>query len=225
MTPAQSDLPGLSGLSKHRLEALTDGIFAVAMTLLVIELKFPETLHIQTQEQLLDALVHLIPKFIAWVISFVVLAIFWVSHHRLFHFVRHVDVRLQWLTIFYLACVSLMPFSSSLSGEYGGALVSQIFYSVNMMLLGMMALLKSRYVFRHPALCAPPMPLSVFKGARIRTSGLITVAMLAIVVTWALPGMGSIGNIAFMLMIVFGKIGRRVEMREAQSQQAAIQSV
>jgi len=209
-------------LTKHRLEALTDGIFAVAMTLLVIELKIPETLHVHTEQELLQAVANLLPKFIAWIISFFVLAIFWVSHHRLFHFVRHVDGKLSWLTIGYLAGVSLMPFSSALAGEYGGALTSQIIYSANMILLGTMALLKSRYVHRHPELCAVAMPLGMYKGARIRTSGLIAVAIAAILITWALPGRGVIGNTAFMLMFVFGKIGRGVEAREAAIRQANI---
>ena len=209
-------------LTKHRLEALTDGIFAVAMTLLVIELKIPETLHVHTEQELLQAVANLLPKFIAWIISFGVLAIFWVSHHRLFHFVRHVDGKLSWLTIGYLAGVSLMPFSSALAGEYGGALTSQIIYSANMILLGTMALLKSRYVHRHPELCAVAMPLGMYKGARIRTSGLIAVAIAAILITWALPGRGVIGNTAFMLMFVFGKIGRGVEAREAAIRQANI---
>ncbi|MBL0123579.1 MAG: DUF1211 domain-containing protein [Betaproteobacteria bacterium] len=212
-------------VTKHRLEALTDGIFAVAMTLLVIELKIPEMAHPRTEAQFLGALGHLIPKFIAWLISFFVLAIFWVSHHRFFHFVHRVDAKLSWLTIYYLACVSLMPFSSALAGEHAGLLSSQIFYSVNMMLLGGVALLKSRYVYRHPELCGTPMPIGVFKGARIRTSGLIAVALTAIVITWALPGWGAIGNTAFMLMIVFGMIGRRVEARESAIKQSAIQSV
>lgn len=205
-------------LSKHRLEALTDGIFAVAMTLLVIELKIPETAQITSVDRLVAALWHLFPKFIAWLISFIVLAIFWVSHHRLFHFVRLVDGKLTWITIGYLAFVSLMPFSSALTGEYGGALVSQIFYSINMALLGMMALLKSRYVHLHPEICGAPMPLGIYKGARLRTVGLIVVAIIAVVITWALPGKGAIGNIAFMLMIVFGKIGRRIEARHATEQ-------
>ena len=205
--------PGTFYLSKHRLEALTDGIFAVAMTLLVIELKIPETAHITTGEQLIAALGQLVPKFVAWVISFFVLAIFWASHHRLFHFVRVIDGKLTWLTIGYLACVSLMPFSSALTGEYGGALVAQTFYSINMALLGMMALLKSRHIHMHPELCGPPIPVSVFKGARLRTSGLIVVAAMAIAITAALPGKGPIGNTAFMLMFVFGKMGQRIEAR------------
>jgi uncharacterized membrane protein len=207
----------VSFLSKHRLEALTDGIFAVAMTLLVIELKIPEALHVTTEEQLVGALVHLVPRFIAWVISFFVLAIFWVSHHRLFHYVRVVDGKLTWMTIGYLACVSLIPFSSALTGEYP-SLVSQIFYSINMALLGIMAMLKSRYIHLHPELAATPMPVGIFKGARFRTAGLIVVAVIAVLITWALPGKGAIGNVAFMLMIVFGKIGRRIEARHAAEQ-------
>ena len=166
--------PGTFYLSKHRLEALTDGIFAVA--------------------------------------------IFWASHHRLFHFVRVVDGKLTWLTIGYLGCVSLMPFSSALTGEYGGALVAQTFYSINMALLGMMALLKSRYVHLHPEICGTPMPEGVFKGARLRTTGLIVVASIAIAITAVLPGKGPIGNAAFMLMVVFGSMGRRIEARYAAKQ-------
>ena len=210
--------PGTFYLSKHRLEALTDGIFAVAMTLLVIELKIPETSEIRTPEHLMVAVLHLIPKFFAWLISFFVLAIFWASLHRLFHFVRVVDARLTWMTIAYLACVTLMPFSSALTGEYGGLLLAQILYSTNMALLAMMALLKSRYVHRHPELCGTPMPLGIFKGSRLRTTGLIAVAVVAVLITWALPGMGGIGNAAFMLMIVFGKISRRIEARHATDQ-------
>jgi uncharacterized membrane protein len=210
--------PGVSYLSKHRLEALTDGIFAVAMTLLVIDLKIPETAQIATQEQLIAAVLHLIPKFIAWLISFFVLAIFWAGHHRLFHYVRVIDTKLTWLTIGYLACASLIPFSSALSGEYSGVLFSQIFYSVNMALLGIMSLLKSRHVHLHPALCSTPMPTSVFKGSQVRIVGLIAIAIVAVLITWALPDKGSIGNVAFMLMIVFGKISRRIEARHANKQ-------
>ena len=71
-----------SGLSKHRIEALTDGIYAVAMTLLVIELKLPAHELIHSQADLINAVGHLLPKFIAWLISFLVLSLFWLGHHK-----------------------------------------------------------------------------------------------------------------------------------------------
>jgi uncharacterized membrane protein len=69
-----------SGYSKHRVEALADAIFAVAMTLLVIELQLPEHSDVLAQRDLVHGLASLIPKFVAWIISFVVLAIFWFAH-------------------------------------------------------------------------------------------------------------------------------------------------
>ena len=77
--------------SKHRIEALTDGIFAVAMTLLVIELKVPEPATIHAPGDVATAVVRLIPTFISWTISVFVLGIFWNGQHRMFHFVRIVD--------------------------------------------------------------------------------------------------------------------------------------
>ena len=107
-----------NGLSVHRSEALTDGIYAVAMTLLVIELKLPEHATTGGADDLADALVHLLPKILAWVISFFVLAFFWFGNHRAFGHVRRADGRLVTLNIAQLAFVSLMPFSCALIGEH-----------------------------------------------------------------------------------------------------------
>ena len=144
-------------VSKHNLDALTDGIYAVAMTLLVIELKLPDHSTIEDQAQLINAVVHLIPKFISWVISFFVLAIFWFSHQRLFAYVRHVDGKFVWINILSLGLVALLPYSSALSGEYPTMFFSQVFYSLNMMALGALSMWKSRYVHRHPELWGTPL--------------------------------------------------------------------
>ena len=72
------------GLSIYRGEALTDAIYAVVMTLLVIELKLPDHTLIHGANALAQALADLLPKVLAWVISFFVLAFFWFGHHRVF---------------------------------------------------------------------------------------------------------------------------------------------
>jgi uncharacterized membrane protein len=212
---AMSDAPaasegGQTGLSKHRLEALTDGIFAVAMTLLVIELKLPEHATVRDPSDLAIGVVRLIPTFVAWIISFFVLAIFWFSHHRLFHHLRIVDGKLLWLNILYLSFVSLMPFSSALAGEYPRMLFSQWFYSSTMILLALLGLLKYRYVFRHPELWATPVTVGFYRGARFRSLGLVVVALVAVGITMVVPGSG---NAAFMLMIPISILSRRVEQR------------
>jgi uncharacterized membrane protein len=199
-----------TGMSKHRIDALTDGIFAVAMTLLVIELKIPESMHITDSVTMLSALSHLIPKFISWIISFLVLALFWYGHHRAFHFVKKVDGKLVALNLVFLGFVSFMPFASAMGGEYVGLLAGQLVYSFTMFMVAVGALLIWRYVHRHPELCHPVMSEGAYRGARFRTSMLMVVSIVAVIIAIYIPGAG---NSAFMLMVVIGPVGRRIEAR------------
>jgi uncharacterized membrane protein len=209
-------------LSKHRIEALTDGIYAVAMTLLVIELKLPTPETITSHGGLISAMGHLIPKFIAWLISFFVLALFWLGNHRLFQYVRHVDGKLVALCILQLGAVSLMPFASSLSGEYVMLLIAQIFYSGMMALLGVCAMFVTRYIYRHPELCHPAMPQGTYRAAMFRLWMLVAISLAAIIVGRYLP---SAGNALFMLMIIIGPISRRIEKKYNQRSTTEILSV
>lgn len=195
-------------MSKHRIEALADGIFAVAMTLLVIELKVPEAESIHVPRDVAIAVARLLPTFISWTISFFVLAIFWTSQHRLFHVVRAVDDTLAWLTIGYLAFVSLMPFSSALVGRYGTVLFAQAFYSANMVMLATFSLLMARYVFRHPELQSTTLTAPFYRAVRFRVVGLMVIAVVAVGITKLVPGAG---NAAFMLMWPLSGISRRIE--------------
>jgi uncharacterized membrane protein len=199
-------------LPLHRSEALTDGIFAVAMTLLVIELKLPDHGLVHSAGELADALIGLVPKAISWALSFFVLALFWIGHHRAFAFVRRADARLVVLNLLQLAAVSLMPFSSALSGEFGGVLLSQIVFSTNMALLGITALLVLRYIHRHPELGPTPMPLARYRGARLRIGGVILVSVVAVVIAMFMP-VPAMGNMAFMLMAVISPLSRAIERR------------
>ena len=115
------DIPILDkrGLAKNRIEALADGIFAVAMTLLVLDIKSPVNREFETAADLVNYLVALEHSFAMYAISFFVLAIFWISHHLLFHFVRHVDRRLLWLNVGFLLLVTFVPFSTDLLGDHG----------------------------------------------------------------------------------------------------------
>lgn len=194
-------------LGKHRLEALSDGIFAVAMTLLVIDLRVPEHAVSQSSD-LASSLVMLTPRFVAWIISFFVLGIFWFTHHRLFHGVRLVSGGFVWLNIVYLGCVSLMPFSSALAGQYSRLLLAQVFYSGNMILLSGAGLALHRYAHRRPELWAQPFAPGFYRGARFRSLGLMGVALTAVGLTALVPGAG---NAAFVLMAPISILSRRVE--------------
>ena len=199
--------------SKHRVEALTDGIFAVAMTLLVIELKVPDRHTMHSQDELVRALLELAPKAASWVLSFLVLATFWISHHRLFHHVRSVDAGLLWRNLLQLGFVSLMPFSAALIGEFGGTVVAQNLYHANMVMLALLGLWKVRYVHAHPELASHAVETGTYHAMRLRLGGLVVAAMIAIFIAYA--GRAVFAPFAYLLMIPIGRYARHVERRVA----------
>jgi len=112
-----------------RIVAFSDGVFAIAITLLVLNLTIDKGL---SGEQLTEALFDNWDNLVAYGISFAVIGRFWIVHHRFFSEVRAFDGRLLGLNLFYLACVVLIPFSSQVLGDYGGKTPSVVVYSVNL---------------------------------------------------------------------------------------------
>jgi uncharacterized membrane protein len=201
--------------SIHRTEALADGIYAVAMTLLVIELKLPDASHLHSSAEVTQAVVDLWPKFYAWILSFFVLAIFWAAHHRSHNHVRRADGALIFFTIVQLAFVSLMPFSSAMLGEHAG-LFPQCFYSFNMAMLAVFSLFSTRHIHAHPELTVTPMTRGAYNGARIRIGGLLVIAAATVVIQWIMgDGYYGSANVAFALMAVIVPLSRRAERVDA----------
>ena len=140
MTASSSDESEL-GMTTHRIEALTDGIFAIAMTLLVLTLDIPEakTELIQTVE-LHRMLIGQMHKFFNYALSFLLLAIFWVKHHQQFHFIKRTNRKHLWINIVTLMFIALIPFSTSLIGDYNDDRVAEFFFASNLFIIGMLFL-------------------------------------------------------------------------------------
>ena len=98
------------------MEALTDGIFAIAMTLLVLEIKVPDLPKSASTSQLLESIGHEAPAFFSFFVSFLYCGLLWVMHHLAMHFVRHLQIALVWLNLLFLMSISVMPFSCALLG-------------------------------------------------------------------------------------------------------------
>lgn len=198
-------------LSKHRIEALVDGIYAVAMTLLVIDLRLPEHAQLAGEAALRSALAGLVPNLVSWLISFFVLAIFWIANHRLYSYVRHADQRLLWLTILSLSGASLLPFASAVNGQFA-SVTGQAIYSGVMIWLSVSTLLVARHIRRHPELCVHAMPPGAYGATLARGCGVMLIAALALVVSYAEPGKA---NGVFLLMFLLRPLGARIERRLA----------
>ena len=130
----------------ERLILFTDAVFAIAITLLVIEIKPQELTHLSAEQQR-EFWVHLIPKFAGFIISFFVIAIYWRSHHRVFGFVTRFTEKLIWLNVFFLFTIALLPFSSALYSENFGATLPFVFYNMNVVIMALANYRLISYVF------------------------------------------------------------------------------
>lgn len=133
---SQPDQP--AGLTKSRIEALTDGVFAVAMTLLVFDIKVPGLAEKTGAAALMRELFALWPSFVGYVISFFVLGIYWVGHHAQFHFIRRTNRPFLWLNLVFLFFVTLIPFSAALIAAHSEEFIAVAFYGLNLIGVGLL---------------------------------------------------------------------------------------
>lgn len=139
-------------ISRNRFEALFDGIFAFAMTLLVTGLAIPALAKAEAATTLPARVMAMRPEFMSFIIAFFVLASFWLAHHRQFRFVQVVDPWIVRITLIILAFTVLMPFTTSLSGDYPDVVVAVDLFHANMFAMALMYLVHWYYLVRHPAL-------------------------------------------------------------------------
>lgn len=146
--PAHRELPDLErGRDLSRILAFTDGVFAIAITLLVLQIEVPQGL--TSDSGLLDSLSELGSSFIAYGISFAVIGLYWIVSHRSMRTLREYDGRLLWFTLLYLAFIVMMPFSSDLMGQYGDRIpLSVVFYILNLVAINVSLALTFRHVLK-----------------------------------------------------------------------------
>jgi len=138
----------IAGQSLERLAALSDGIFAVAMTLLVLDIHAPAAHTIHSENDLWLALRALAPRLLVYLMSFMTLGIFWIGQQTQFNQLSQSDRHLTWIHIAFLALVSVMPFSTSLLAEFIEFRLALVLYWVNILLLGVILYVSWRYAAR-----------------------------------------------------------------------------
>jgi uncharacterized membrane protein len=136
-----------TGLSLDRLTSLSDGLFAVAMTLLVLDLRVPigRTAAGTSEHGLWEALLGMGPSFAAYLLSFTMLGTFWLAQHTLLSIFGRCDRTLTWINLGFLFVVSLLPFSAALLAQYVHLRLAVGAYWLNILLLGVMLEWSARY--------------------------------------------------------------------------------
>jgi len=140
---------------KGRIESLTDGIFAFGMTLLVLGVGYPVSVQTFAKMPVDQILLTSVPYFVLYMISFLILAAFWVSHHVQFHYIRFIDRSFLWLNILALMFVAFVPFTSSLAGFFYTSLLAAAVFEFHLLVIGLFFHLQWRYATRHHRLVDP----------------------------------------------------------------------
>ena len=115
-----------------RIEAFSDSVFAVAITLLTLEIALPELPVGGPIPNLSGLVFSLWPEFISYLVSFMVIGLFWIVHHRIFRLIVRSDFTLLWLNLLLLMCIVFLPFPTELLAEHGQNLFAVVFYAVCM---------------------------------------------------------------------------------------------
>jgi uncharacterized membrane protein len=146
-------------LSTHRIEALCDGVFAIAMTLLVLEIRMPSSADVGAR----SAFAGLWPSVVSYAASFGVLGVYWVGQHTQFHFIRHADQVLLWTTLLFLMLIAAIPFSATLIGHFEFARWAVVWYGCHLIAIGTVHHLVWRYASYRGRLIHPAMSLAAVR--------------------------------------------------------------
>jgi uncharacterized membrane protein len=132
-----------------RIEALSDGVFAIILTLLVLELKVPALKDHASVGELLHHLYEALPKFVSWLISFVILCKFWLNHHHILGLARHANYAMVWLNAIFLLGQSFIPFPTALAGEYPTNPLAVSFFGIVFAINTLLFLALQAYIVRN----------------------------------------------------------------------------
>jgi uncharacterized membrane protein len=132
-----------------RIEALSDGVFAIILTLLVLELKVPPLQEPRSAGELAHQLFELSPKMLSWLISFIILCKFWLNHHHILGLTRHANYAMVWLNALFLMGQSFVPFPTALMGEYAANPLAVSLFGFVMAANTLLFIELHAYILRH----------------------------------------------------------------------------
>ena len=202
-------------LRLHRLLFLADGIYAIAATLLAVELVLPEAAADLHGRELLDSLRESWPRALAFVTSFLFIANFWVGHNMQFHRVKRFDGGLMWLALLQLLCIAFLPFPTSVIGEHVSDPVAQQFYFGTILVTGLVMWALWWYMSSGHRLVDPDLSRRVIRRHHLISSG-VPASMLVVMVLVAL-GVGRWVNplvLAYLVALGYVVLGV-IEGRES----------
>jgi uncharacterized membrane protein len=192
-------------MTSRRMESLADCIFAFAMTLLVINLGLPDSKSIHDNDTIRQFLINQARLFDDYVLSFILLALFWVAHHQLFHFVKQTNRMFLLINIFVLMFSALIPLSTSIVAHFGHLQIASLVFHANLFIVGSLFYLSWVYADRRGLLEVGAGRREIAMG-KLRSLLTPAASIVAAVVSFVIPGWSSTVYIAIPLVLLLMRV-------------------
>lgn len=190
---------------KNRLENFVDAVFAIAITILVLDLAVPVLR--DSNDVLIGFLINIWPKFLAYFLAFFVLASLLNNHHRQFRNIKFADQKIWWINMAFLAFIVLVPFSTSLISEYDTNLIAIVTFNVNLLIAGLLLyfnwfrVVKSNYILKESTTFQT---IVIIKYINLAVP---LATLLAIILAFINPRASILG---FLVIIIFYLFSKRI---------------
>jgi uncharacterized membrane protein len=152
-------------MNKTRLENFSDGVFAIAVTLLILNVRIPDAKNLDNHHLNLS-LFRLIPHVVTFAFSFLVIGVFWVAHHRIFSFVKVADSTLLWLNIVYLLFIAMIPLPAAILSENPFLPTAILLYTLTLLIIALMHFVLLEYAIRNDHIKHEALTREVYRSAQ-----------------------------------------------------------
>ncbi|MEO8074256.1 MAG: TMEM175 family protein [Acidobacteriota bacterium] len=177
----------ITSISTQRLEAFSDGVFAIAITLLILEIKVPH-IDVAAGESLASALTAQWASYLAYFVSFLMIGIYWINHHYIFRFYTGTNHVFNLLNIFFLMCISFLPFPTAVISDYieiaGEERTAVMFYAFGLLLPAFSFCLMWLYASRNYRLIDRRLDESFVRHIRLQYSASVVIYAFTVLVAW-----------------------------------------
>jgi uncharacterized membrane protein len=179
-----SSRTGETGRDRDRIVNLSDGVFAIAITLLILDIRVPDIPETMVSSQLPGALLSLWPKYLGYILSFVGISTFWIIHHSIFRTIRSYNRIILYLNLLFLMVVAFVPFPTSLLGEYGNHQLPVAIYAATLAVGRLLLTAIHWYSTRNDRLLDEPQDPATVRFFLIRGLTIPVIFLLSIVISF-----------------------------------------